>query len=65
MRISNIGGINAMQKKIDVSKEESLRQKKQIMDKLSEYIKVKKLKYHISTFGCQMNAHDSEKLRGF
>ncbi len=38
--------------------------KKQIMDKLSEYIKVKKLKYHISTFGCQMNAHDSEKLKG-
>nr|WP_246552539.1 tRNA (N6-isopentenyl adenosine(37)-C2)-methylthiotransferase MiaB [Vallitalea pronyensis] len=34
------------------------------MDKLSVYIKGKKLKYHLSTFGCQMNAHDSEKLKG-
>ena len=22
------------------------------------------LTYHVATFGCQMNAHDSEKLRG-
>ncbi|QUI23104.1 tRNA (N6-isopentenyl adenosine(37)-C2)-methylthiotransferase MiaB [Vallitalea pronyensis] len=52
-----------MKKKIDVPIEESIRQK-QIMDKLSVYIKGKKLKYHLSTFGCQMNAHDSEKLKG-
>ncbi|MCR5785893.1 MAG: tRNA (N6-isopentenyl adenosine(37)-C2)-methylthiotransferase MiaB [Eubacterium sp.] len=24
----------------------------------------KKLTYHVTTFGCQMNAHDSEKLKG-
>nr|WP_281816094.1 tRNA (N6-isopentenyl adenosine(37)-C2)-methylthiotransferase MiaB [Vallitalea longa] len=34
------------------------------MDKLSEQIKGKGLKYFVSTFGCQMNAHDSEKLKG-
>ncbi|MCT4596284.1 MAG: tRNA (N6-isopentenyl adenosine(37)-C2)-methylthiotransferase MiaB [Vallitalea sp.] len=34
------------------------------MEKLSHSIKDKKLKYHVSTFGCQMNAHDSEKLKG-
>lgn len=52
-----------MKKKIDIPIEESIHQK-QIMDKLSVYIKGKKLKYHLSTFGCQMNAHDSEKLKG-
>jgi tRNA-2-methylthio-N6-dimethylallyladenosine synthase len=49
--------------KIDISHEESLKQKK-IMDELSKQIKAKGLKYHVSTFGCQMNAHDSEKLKG-
>ncbi|MCT4544098.1 MAG: tRNA (N6-isopentenyl adenosine(37)-C2)-methylthiotransferase MiaB [Vallitalea sp.] len=34
------------------------------MDELSKQIKAKGLKYHVSTFGCQMNAHDSEKLKG-
>jgi tRNA-2-methylthio-N6-dimethylallyladenosine synthase len=52
-----------MKKTIDISHEESLHQK-QIMEKLSHSIKDKKLKYHVSTFGCQMNAHDSEKLKG-
>lgn len=53
-----------MKKKVDIPAEESMRQKL-IMDKLSqEYIKGKGLTYHISTFGCQMNAHDSEKLKG-
>lgn len=52
-----------MNKNLDISHEESLRQK-QIMDKLSEQIKGKGLKYYVSTFGCQMNAHDSEKLKG-
>lgn len=31
---------------------------------LHEYITERKLKYHIETYGCQMNAHDSEKLCG-
>jgi tRNA-2-methylthio-N6-dimethylallyladenosine synthase len=52
-----------MKKTIDISHEESLHQK-QIMEKLSYSIKDKQLKYHVSTFGCQMNAHDSEKLKG-
>ncbi|QUH31768.1 tRNA (N6-isopentenyl adenosine(37)-C2)-methylthiotransferase MiaB [Vallitalea guaymasensis] len=52
-----------MNKNLDISHEESLRQKR-IMDKLSKQIKGKGLKYYVSTFGCQMNAHDSEKLKG-
>lgn len=52
-----------MNKNLDISHEESLKQKR-IMDKLSEQIKGKGLKYYVSTFGCQMNAHDSEKLKG-
>lgn len=52
-----------MNKNVDISHEESMKQKR-IMDKLSEQIKGRGLKYFVSTFGCQMNAHDSEKLKG-
>ncbi|MCT4688324.1 tRNA (N6-isopentenyl adenosine(37)-C2)-methylthiotransferase MiaB [Vallitalea sp.] len=52
-----------MNKNQDISHEESLRQKR-IIDKLSKQIEGKGLKYYVSTFGCQMNAHDSEKLKG-
>ena len=31
---------------------------------IKERIKNKNLKYHIVTYGCQMNVHDSEKLAG-
>ena len=40
------------------------------MDKAKKYITNKekelgrKLTFHVTTFGCQMNARDSEKLRG-
>ena len=40
------------------------------MDKAKEYIQKKeqtlgrKLTFHVTTFGCQMNARDSEKLVG-
>ena len=50
-------------KTINVSKEETLRQN-DIIDILSLTIKDKGLKYCISTFGCQMNARDSEKIEG-
>ncbi len=45
------------------SKHESARQR-EIIKKLREVVVPKKLKYFITTFGCQMNAHDSEKLKG-
>lgn len=31
---------------------------------LSDYIRERELTYHIETYGCQMNSHDSEKLAG-
>ncbi|MHC1747191.1 MAG: tRNA (N6-isopentenyl adenosine(37)-C2)-methylthiotransferase MiaB [Cellulosilyticaceae bacterium] len=48
---------------IDVSTHEAMRQN-EIIETLSEKIKGKGLKYCVSTFGCQMNAHDSEKIEG-
>lgn len=33
-------------------------------DNINKLIKNKDLKYHITTYGCQMNVHDSEKLAG-
>jgi tRNA-2-methylthio-N6-dimethylallyladenosine synthase len=31
---------------------------------MQQYTEGKRLKYHIVTYGCQMNVHDSEKLAG-
>ncbi|MGL4800588.1 MAG: tRNA (N6-isopentenyl adenosine(37)-C2)-methylthiotransferase MiaB [Cellulosilyticaceae bacterium] len=50
-------------KVIEISTAEAKRQQ-DIMTQLSYYIKDKNLKYCVSTFGCQMNAHDSEKIEG-
>ncbi len=48
---------------IDISTEEALRQT-DIIHILAQHLKDKNLKYCISTFGCQMNARDSEKIEG-
>ena len=48
---------------IKVSSEEAKRQK-DIIYKLAAHIKGKGLTYYIGTFGCQMNARDSEKIEG-
>ena len=34
------------------------------MNHLKREIKEKSLKYHIITYGCQMNSHESEKIAG-
>jgi len=52
-----------MRKEVKISHDEALRQK-EIIKRLSEKVKDKNLTYFITTFGCQMNAHDSEKLKG-
>lgn len=46
-----------------VSHEEASRQKV-IIKKLKDRLKDKQLTYYITTFGCQMNAHDSEMIKG-
>ncbi|MGL4346138.1 MAG: tRNA (N6-isopentenyl adenosine(37)-C2)-methylthiotransferase MiaB [Cellulosilyticaceae bacterium] len=48
---------------IKITTEEAKRQA-DIMTQLSHHIKGKGLKYCVSTFGCQMNARDSEKIEG-
>ncbi len=48
---------------IEVSTEEARRQT-QIIEILSQRIKGKGLTFCLSTFGCQMNARDSEKIKG-
>lgn len=50
-------------KTIDISEKEIQEQKGYIED-IKELIEGKSLKYHIITYGCQMNVHDSEKLAG-
>ena len=40
-----------------------IRQVREYTEKLSAELG-RSLTYHVTTFGCQMNAHDSEKLRG-
>lgn len=46
-----------------VSHEEAQRQNEIIL-RLKDRLQGKSLTYFITTFGCQMNAHDSEKLKG-
>lgn len=48
---------------IEISSAQARRQM-DIIAQLSQHIKDKNLKFCISTFGCQMNAHDSEKIQG-
>ena len=50
-------------KTVDISKEE-IQEQKEYIDNIKELIKGRSLKYHIITYGCQMNIHDSEKLAG-
>lgn len=49
--------------KVEITTEEALRQG-EIIKQLSKTVQGKGLKYCVSSFGCQMNAHDSEKLEG-
>ncbi len=46
-----------------LSHEEANRQNT-IIDRLKGRLKGQSLTYYITTFGCQMNAHDSEKIKG-
>ncbi len=46
-----------------ISHEEAARQNEIIL-RLKDRLKDESLTYFITTFGCQMNAHDSEKLKG-
>lgn len=50
-------------KEIKISTQEAKRQN-EIINILAQRLKGKGLKYCISTFGCQMNARDSEKIEG-
>ena len=50
-------------KEIQISTAEARRQN-EIINILAQRIKDKGLKYCLSTFGCQMNARDSEKIEG-
>ncbi|MGH2331895.1 tRNA (N6-isopentenyl adenosine(37)-C2)-methylthiotransferase MiaB [Thermoanaerobacter mathranii] len=52
-----------MSTNIYVTKEE-LKKQEDIMKEIAEENKSKDLYYHIETYGCQMNVHDSEKLAG-
>lgn len=47
----------------EVSHEEALRQK-EVIERLKVRLEGQDLTYCITTFGCQMNAHDSEKIKG-
>lgn len=46
-----------------VSHDEAIRQKT-IIEKLKHRLQDRQLTYYITTFGCQMNAHDSEMIKG-
>ncbi len=52
-----------MREAIAMTEEETLKQK-YIITQLNGVLADKKYKYFITTYGCQMNAHDSEKLKG-
>jgi tRNA-2-methylthio-N6-dimethylallyladenosine synthase len=44
--------------------EEDLRRQREIMEEIARENRGKELYYHIETYGCQMNVHDSEKVAG-
>ncbi|PKM53789.1 MAG: tRNA (N6-isopentenyl adenosine(37)-C2)-methylthiotransferase MiaB [Firmicutes bacterium HGW-Firmicutes-5] len=48
---------------VAVSHEEATRQKA-VIKRLKHRLEEKQLTYYITTFGCQMNAHDSEMIKG-
>lgn len=48
---------------VTVSHDEALRQKA-VINRLRERLKDQSLTYYITTLGCQMNTHDSEKIKG-
>jgi len=48
---------------VSISEQDLLKQSK-IMNEIADLNKNKLPKYHIETYGCQMNVHDSEKLAG-
>ncbi len=50
-------------KTVEITTQEARRQN-DIMAQLAQHIKGMELKYCVSTFGCQMNARDSEKIEG-
>lgn len=51
-------------RKTVVISSEEIDQQIQYVDNINKLIKYRELKYHIVTYGCQMNVHDSEKLAG-
>ncbi|MEG6565896.1 tRNA (N6-isopentenyl adenosine(37)-C2)-methylthiotransferase MiaB [Thermoanaerobacterium saccharolyticum] len=44
--------------------EENIKKQKDIINQMAILNKDRYLKFHIETYGCQMNVHDSEKLAG-
>ncbi len=52
-----------MKRENKINHEESVRQRK-IIERLRRRLGTINRSYFITTFGCQMNAHDSEKLKG-
>jgi len=44
--------------------EEELKKQREIMEEIARENRGKEMYYHIETYGCQMNVHDSEKLAG-
>jgi tRNA-2-methylthio-N6-dimethylallyladenosine synthase len=52
------------EKKSIIISDEAIKAQRNIINKIADLNKNKCLKFHIQTYGCQMNVHDSEKLSG-
>ncbi|MDI6605152.1 MAG: tRNA (N6-isopentenyl adenosine(37)-C2)-methylthiotransferase MiaB [Thermoanaerobacteraceae bacterium] len=52
------------EKKSIIISDEAIKVQRNIINKIADLNKNKCLKFHIQTYGCQMNVHDSEKLSG-
>ncbi|QSZ26411.1 tRNA (N6-isopentenyl adenosine(37)-C2)-methylthiotransferase MiaB [Aceticella autotrophica] len=52
------------EKKSIIITDEAIKAQRNIINKIANLNKNKCLKFHIKTYGCQMNVHDSEKLSG-